>query len=190
MKLLPAILTLLFLQVVSLQEAWAFSLDDLMNRLSKTSNTKAWFIEEKQLALLETPVISQGTLTYRAPDYIRKEVHQPEQSLFEIQGEYLYIETAEEQQSFSLDSHPLLRAFAESYRATLSGNRIVLERHFKTELSGTMRQWTLDLKPIEGKVQKHIEAIVLTGSEDRILMVKTISATGDTSLMKIKPDEN
>ena len=58
-----------------------------------------------------------------------------------ISGDSLRIETGKEQRTLSLDSHPLIRAFAESYRAILSGNGATLEQHFETGLTGTLEDW-------------------------------------------------
>ena len=183
-----AVLSLIF-AFISLDINAGVSLDELMEQFSRTPMANARFIERKQLALLETPLTLEGTLSYRAPDYLKKEVNRPDHSLFEIRGDLLYIETSTEQRTLSLDSHPLIRAFAESYRATLSGNKIMLEQHFETELTGTIDEWSLRLLPKNSEVRSHIVTILLTGSENHILSAKTIEASGDTSVMKITPDE-
>ena len=183
-----AFLSLIF-AFISLDINAGVSLDELMEQFSRTSMANARFIERKQLALLETPLTLEGTLSYRAPDYLKKEVNRPDHSLFEIRGDLLYIETSTEQRTLSLDSHPLIRAFAESYRATLSGNKIMLQQHFETELTGTIDEWTLRLLPKNSQVRSHIATILLTGSKNHILSAKTTEASGDTSLMKIIPDE-
>jgi hypothetical protein len=87
-----------------------------------------------------------------------------------------------------LDSHPLIRAFAESYRATLAGDRATLEQHFETELSGNMEFWTLRLLPRGEPVQERIDSIVLTGRGNRIRTIATLETSGDTTLMTIVPD--
>ena len=166
------------------------SLENLMQQFSVVQQASARFIETKQLALLESPLTIEGNLSYRAPDYLKKEVTHPDRSLFEIRGDLLHIETRTEQRTLSLDRHPLIRAFAESYRATLSGNRSVLEQHFKTELTGDMHDWTLQLLPRNEQVSTHIAAILMTGSQNRILSAKIIEVSGDTSLMKIIPDDD
>lgn len=167
-----------------------FSLEILLKQFTRIKSADARFREEKQLALLEAPLVVEGTLSYRAPDYLRKEVHQPEHSLFEISGDSLRIETGKEQRTLSLDTHPLIRAFAESYRAILSGNGATLEQHFDTELTGTLEDWTLRLLPRDKQALTYITAINIKGSGNHIRSTETIEASGDTILMTITPEND
>jgi len=186
LRLLPALLVLLF----SPSAMAELSLDMLMEQFTRISSAEVRFREEKQLALLQAPLVVEGTLSYQAPDYLRKEVTLPEHSLFEIRGDTLYIETGNEQRTLSLDSHPLIRAFAESWRALLSGNGKTLERHFETELSGNIEHWTLRLQPRDAQVRTYIEAIIMIGSGVHIHSAETLEASGDTTLMTIMADDD
>jgi hypothetical protein len=186
LRLLPALLVLLF----SPSAMAELSLDMLMEQFTRISSAEVRFREEKQLALLQAPLVVEGTLSYQAPDYLRKEVTLPEHSLFEIRGDTLYIETGNEQRTLSLDSHPLIRAFAESWRALLSGNGKTLERHFETELSGNLEHWTLRLQPRDAQVRTYIEAIIIIGSGVHIHSAETLEASGDTTLMTIMADDD
>jgi len=167
-----------------------FSLEILLEQFTRINSADARFREEKQLALLKAPLVVEGTLSYRAPDYLRKEVQQPEHSLFEISGNSLRIETGKEQRTLSLDTHPLIRAFAESYRALLSGNGAILEQHFETELTGTLEDWTLRLLPRDKQARTYITAINIKGSGNHIRSTETIEASGDTTLMTITPEND
>lgn len=189
---MPEARSLLFLLLTCIsQYANAeFSLDTLMTQFTQTSSTEVRFREEKQLALLETPLILEGILSYRAPDYLKKEVHKPDHSLFEIRGDLLHIEIGSEQRTLSLDSHPLIRVFAESYRATLSGNGETLEQHFETELTGTMDNWTLHLLPRDKQARIYIETIIIKGSSGHINSTETLEASGDKTLMAIMPEND
>jgi outer membrane lipoprotein-sorting protein len=186
LRLLPALLVLLF----SPSAMAELSLDMLMEQFTRISSAEVRFREEKQLALLQAPLVVEGTLSYQAPDYLRKEVTLPEHSLFEIRGDTLYIETGNEQRTLSLDSHPLIRAFAESWRALLSGNGKTLKRHFETELSGNIEHWTLRLQPRDAQARTYIEAIIIIGSGVHIHSAETLEASGDTTLMTIMADDD
>jgi outer membrane lipoprotein-sorting protein len=186
----PRLLLALLVLFISLPVRAGLSLEVLLEQFSETRSANARFREEKQLALLETPLVVEGTLSYRAPDYLRKEVTQPDHSLFEISGDSLRIETGKEQRTLSLDSHPLIRAFAESYRAILSGNGETLEQHFETELSGTIDDWSLSLVPRDKQARSYIASIIVRGSNGQIRSTETREASGDTTLMTITPEDD
>jgi hypothetical protein len=179
--------TILFLLGLCIcQYAFAeISLEVLMEEFSKITHASAKFTERKQLTLLTAPLILEGTLSYHAPDYLKKVVNKPSPSLFEISGESLYIETATEKLILHLDSHPLIRAFAESYRATRSGDSKTLTQYFDADLSGTLENWTLNLSPKDEYVRTRIRTIQMTGSGALIRSVKTVELSGNTSFMKI-----
>jgi len=181
-----AALALLILSPLARAE---LSLENLMAEFSQVTSAHGRFTERKTLGLLEIPLLLEGTLSYRAPDYLRKAVTRPEPSQFEIAGDQLTVETADGQRSFSLDDHPMLRAFSESYRALLAGDREALDRHYQTALSGSLGHWTLRLRPRDAQVGARIREITLTGSDHHILSVETLETSGDTSLMTIVPDD-
>ena len=102
---------------------WAeMTLENLMAEFSQVTSAQAHFTELKTLTLLKEPLLLEGTLSYRAPDYLKKMVTRPEPSQFEIAGDRLIIATTAGKRSISLDAHPVIRAFAESYRALLAGD--------------------------------------------------------------------
>jgi len=161
-----------------------------MEQFARITSGDAVFREEKHLALLDAPLVLEGTLTYRAPDYLKKEVRTPKRSAFEIDGDSLHIMKGMERHTLSLDSHPLIRAFAESYRAILSGDGATLEKHFQTELTGTLEDWTLRLLPRDERVGKYIDSIIISGSYGRIYATRTQEVSGDTTLMSIAPEHD
>ena len=156
----PRCLLSLLVLFISPPAAADWSLGMLMQQFSQANPADTRFREEKQLALLQAPLVLEGTLSYRAPDYLKKEILVPEHSLFEISGDSLHIETGGERRTLSLDSHPLIRVFAESWRAILSGNGTTLEQHFETGLTGDREHWTLRLVPRDTQAHAYIEAII------------------------------
>lgn len=181
------VLLALFISTPALAD---LSLEMLLQQFSRTAAADVRFREVRQLALLEAPLIVEGTLSYQAPDQLRKEVLEPEPSLFEISGDSLRIETANEQRTLPLDSHPLIRAFAESYRAILSGNGKTLEEYFETELTGSIESWTLRLQPRDSQARAYLETIIMKGSSNHIYSTETLEASGDRSVMTIIPDND
>lgn len=166
------------------------SLDALMQEFSRTNSAEARFTERKTLAVLDTPVIMQGILSYRRPDYIKKEVLEPAHSVFEIDGDRLSVESAQGYHTFSLDSHPLLRAFAAPYRAILAGDLNGLRQYYNIGLGGANDAWVMELTPKDSRVQERLTRITVTGNGSRITSIRIDESSGDSSLMTIIADEN
>lgn len=165
-----------------------FTLDGFLADMAGVSATDGRFTETLTLDILESPLISHGTLSYRRPDYLMKKIELPEHMMFEAAGDRMVIETEQERRTLSLDTRPGIRAFVESYRATLSGDRTVLEKYYEVTLSGDHEHWTLRLQPKTTEMKSLVRHIELNGSGTRIERIMTLESTGGLSLMSITPN--
>jgi hypothetical protein len=165
-----------------------FTLDGFLDDMASIPATRARFTETLSLDILETPQTSHGSLTYRRPDYLMKKVESPEYMMLEVSEDHLVIETEQERHTFSLDARPEIRAFIESYRATLSGNRAVLEEYYEATLSGSREDWTLHLQPKSTEMKSRIQHIELAGSGTQVQQIETLESSGGLSHMSITPD--
>jgi hypothetical protein len=178
--------TLLLPRALPADEAW--TLPQLMDALAAVTEVDATFFERKEMAVLETPLESSGILRYRAPGEMEKEVLYPEPMRYTITRDRLVIDQPSgKRETFPLDQYPLLRVLSESLRATLAGDQETLERFYRVAFSGDVGEWTLRLEPIDPDIARHVIAIVLTGSNDRLLGVETLESGGDRSVMTIRP---
>ena len=162
-------------------------LTELMQKLSAVRAAGGKFTERKYLSILNEPLILEGTVHYRAPDYLKKEYDDPDSESYEVRGDNLTIEFPDgRRRDLSIDEHPVLRAFVESYRGTLAGDLEILRRHFKLELGGYMDAWQLRLTPRTPELAKRLRAVVMRGREGTVTSVETLEASGDRSVMMLE----
>ena len=62
-----------------------------------------------------------------------------------------------------LQDYPELAAFIDSIRGTLAGDRKALERNYRLSLEGTAEHWTLQLLPVDEKMQAVVKRIRIAG---------------------------
>ena len=156
----------------------------LMQALAQAPHPTTPFTETRHLNLLDVPLQSHGELEFRAPDYLRRSVAGGES--FEIDGGRLVVHTVGgEQRELSLDSYPGLRAFAESFRATLAGDLVALHRYFRSELHGTEQNWELRLVPTDAHLGAVIARISLFGHGGRVTRVETYERGGDYTVTRL-----
>lgn len=162
------------------------TLPELMRALSAVNETGGRFTERKYLSILSEPLILQGRVHYRAPDYVRKEYDDPDSENFEVRGDELTIEFPDgRRRDLSIDEHPVLRAFVESYRATLAGDEDTLKRYFQVELTGPMNAWELRLTPRQAELADILSAVIMRGRNSTVYSVETLEASGDRSIMTL-----
>lgn len=162
------------------------ALEQVMRMLAAVPKVEGTFREEKNLAMLQEPLVATGLLYYRAPAFLRKRTLSPQPEDYEADGDWLTIETpAAGRRQFNLGGYPQLRPFVEAIRATQAGNRAALERYYQLELQGTPAGWSLRLTPRDPQASQYVAAIVLRGRDGLISSMETLEPDGDRSLMTI-----
>ena len=161
-------------------------LQEVMSKFSEVKISRANFKESKTYAFLSKPLLSEGRLSYVAPDHIQKETLKPHHEFFEIKGGTLLISKADgKNNEMHLQNYPAIQAFAEAYRGVLSGDLKKLKRFYEIKFSGEFRQWVIVLIPRSGEVREYIEQLVFEGRGGTIIKMITVETGGDSTEMKI-----
>jgi outer membrane lipoprotein-sorting protein len=169
-----------------------WGVEQLMRSLAAIKSSQADFVERKQMAILEAPLVSRGRLIYQAPDRLEKHTLSPRRESLVLRGDELILESKDRNQRrvVPLGSQPMVRAFVESIRSTLAGDLATLNRHYAIKLAGGERQWRLTLKPGDRQVQEIVSEIQISGSGDAITRIEFFETSGDRSVMTITRDSS
>ena len=163
----------------------AWDIDALMDSLARNKSGRATFVETRRIAMHDKPVESSGELRYTAPDQLEKRTLRPRPEIMIVNGGELSIERGRQKYQLQLRTYPELAAFIDSVRGTLAGDRKALERHYRLSLEGPVERWTLQLLPLDEKMQAVIGRIRVTGARDQVNSIEIEQADGDSSLMTI-----
>lgn len=185
MKLLKY-LALLLLALLALPAA-AWDVSDLMKTLAANPGGKATFIEKRQLAVLDKPLVMTGDLVYAPPAYLEKRVLTPKPEILILDGDRLRYEAAGKKATININTQPELVGFIDSIRGTLTGNQRKLEDNYVLTLSGTPKRWTLILLPNDQQIAKYVLKITISGHDDKVTTIEYLQADGDKSVMTIQP---
>ena len=183
---LAALATGLALVTLSPSAFAAWDLQQLMDTLAQSKSGRATFVETKHIALLDKPVESSGELLYTAPDRLEKRTLKPKAESMTVNGGALLIERGKQKYHLQLQTYPELAAFIDSIRGTLSGDRKALERNYRLSLDGSAERWTLQLLPLDEKMQAVTRRIRISGVRDQVGSIEITQADGDSSLMVIE----
>jgi outer membrane lipoprotein-sorting protein len=167
--------------------AAGWGVEQLMQTLAAVKSSQARFVERKNLAILNAPLESSGTLVYVAPARLEKHTLAPRAESLVLDGEDVTITSTEPSQrrTLNLQDYPPIRAFVESIRSTLAGDLATLTRFYQVELVGSERKWRLTLKPSEPELQEVVREIRISGESGSINAIETIETNGDRSVMTI-----
>ena len=169
------------------QNGTGWGVQQLMRELGAVKRSQARFVERKYLKVLNAPLELRGTLTYVAPGNLEKRTLSPKPETLTVEGDRLTIESAarNERRTLRLKDYPVLWAFVESIRSTLSGDIAALKRFYRVELEGGPVQWRLYLVPRDKEMRTVISLIRIGGSRDRLELIEVHEANGDRSVMKV-----
>ena len=184
----PSPTGLLLALVAALATAAApLTVTELMQLLGSVESATARFVETRHSALLKSPLVLQGTLSYRRPDRVEKHVLVPHDERITVEGGQLTLENRAQnrRKTLPVNSAPGLAALIESIRATRAGDLAALQRYYALEIAGSREQWTLTLKPLDSQVADYVVSVALSGSNARIGRITIEEAGGDRSVMEI-----
>jgi outer membrane lipoprotein-sorting protein len=180
--------TVLAILLVVAGTAWAapaFDLARLMQLLAERPSSEAPYVERKYSALLSEPVVSSGTLAFRRPDVVEKNMEKPRRESFRIAGQELVFTRNGKAKRLALSSEPLLAAFAASLRGVLSGDAALLGEHYRLALTGTEPDWKLEMTPVDEEITRYVERIVVSGRAGRVAQIEVREASGDRSVLTV-----
>lgn len=184
MKMVRRVWCGLLLLLPFVVEAETFTLPQLMQRLAQVEQHSISYREQQYLSILDMPLESSGTLSFRAPDVLEKRVDNGGGS-YRVQGRQLEVEHDGEPRTLSLQSYPVLAAFVAAFRATLNGDQQTLERYYRVELQGELDDWQLSLRPTQSEMSRVLRAIHFYGNSERIRVIETLEQGGDHSRMEL-----
>jgi outer membrane lipoprotein-sorting protein len=186
-----ALLAAIVFLAASAVDAADWGVQQLMHELSQVKSTKARFVERKDIAILNAPLESSGTLLYTAPDRLEKHTLAPGAESLILDRDRLTLESKARNQrrTFALRDYPEIGAFVESIRSTLAGDLATLNRYYQVGLEGSRSRWRLTLKPTEAAMQRAVSEIRMEGSGDSIGSIEITETNGDRSVMTITPEK-
>ena len=152
----------------------------ILSKLARPAPMRTPFVEVRGSALLKAPLRLQGE--YRRPDAdtLVREVRAPYAETTTIRADEVAIARGERApRTFSLARAPELAGLQASFGALLSGDRALLERHYRIAAEGTRQHWVLTLVPKDAQLAKQVRDIVLRGRGAELRCIETRPAKGD-----------
>jgi outer membrane lipoprotein-sorting protein len=173
------------LLVLPLAAQAADPLAAVMAAFRAVRESRASFVEEKEVPELDRPIVSRGTLAWRAPDRLEKRTTEPAPELFLVEGDRLTLERPQRglRETIALDTAPEIRPLVEALRATLAGDLATLRQHHDVSFSGDTTQWRIVLVPRSLRLRGAVQRITLEGSVGFLAVVETQGNEGRTRLM-------
>ena len=174
----------------TLAQSW--TIEAVMEGLRRLQHVESTFTEIRHSAFLIKPLELNGTFVFRAPQTFIKETFKPfpERVLVDSNGvridqDKTQYEGQGRTQFIAADAHPLVEGLVASAKATMSGEKALLESRYELGIKGTEENWEVTLVPKEKALRDKVESILILGSQDLIQRVEIREADGDWSTIDL-----
>ncbi|ATB60512.1 putative secreted protein, xanthomonadin biosynthesis [Xanthomonas citri pv. fuscans] len=127
-----------------------------------------------------TPLRVEGH--YRRPDAqtLVREVSAPYRETTTLTGDEGVLEReGKSPRRFSLSRVPELAGLKSGLGALLSGDRALLEQHYRVSGQGQPQAWQLTLQPKDAAVARQVHELRLYGRNDELRCIESVPARGD-----------
>lgn len=161
------------------------TLSTLLQGFADMPGLEASFVEEKHLALLVSPLKSEGTLQFTAPGFLRRTVNSPRMSSVVVTPTTAQILSNGKLQTIKLLERKDIGALVQSLTWILAGNQQAIEQDFTVVLAQQSSGWRLTMTPKRKPLTELISRIVLDGSGPAVRTVKVLETNGDYSVTTI-----
>ncbi len=158
----------------------------LMSLLSQATQVDAPYTEKKYSSLLSEPLLSSGTLVYRRPDTVEKNITSPRTESYRFAGEDLVVVRNGAEKRYPLQSQPLISSFAASLRGVLAGDLALLQKHYKLALEGEEEAWRLDMVPLDQDTSRYVARILVSGRAGQVQQIEVRETSGDRSVLTVR----
>jgi outer membrane lipoprotein-sorting protein len=173
----------------------------LIDKLRKIRALTADFREEKRMAILVTPMVRVGKISYEAPDRLAQEVTEPSPSRLVLAANVLTMIDGKERHVLDIDQQPAVGLLVRLFLGVLAGDVAALGQHAKLTFrapaaSGNSAHpkhashaaagdaWNLDLDPTDPLLAKLIKSMSVSGHDAIIDVLTLVDGNGDQTVTK------
>lgn len=160
--------------------AAAVDADWILQKLARPAPVRTAFVELRGSAMLKAPLRIEGEYQRPDQDTLVRAVRSPYVETTTLRnGEATIARAGKTPRKFALSRVPELAGLQTSFGALLSGDRALLEKHYRLTPQGTRQQWTLLLAPLDAQMKSSVRDITLYGRGAELRCIETRPLKGD-----------
>lgn len=163
------------------------TVDSVLGRMARIPGLHCAYREEKRIALLSSPVVTEGVIDYArgastAAHRMARRTRSPHRDVVLIDAGELRMSDGRTTQRIDLASQPVVRSFVDSFLQLLVGDRASLERTYTLSLEPlTDGQWALVMRPRGAPLSQFLREIRFEGRADALTRMVMTEVSGDVT---------
>ena len=167
-------------------------LDKLFALFTSQGERRTAFVERRHSVLFRNPPETRGTLHFKPPTLLEREVTSPRRERVRIEGENVTLWTEDEngkvvERKASLATIPQLANLVLTIRSTLAGDLATLRKMFRVTLQAPLPKWRVELTPIDEPVANAVSMITMSGDRGEVERIQFTETSGDRTELLLSP---
>ena len=162
------------------------TLEALMQRMASTSGVRADFREEKTLALLESPLVSEGTLYFIPPSRMARITSRPGASALVIDGGRMSYTDEAGASDVDLAGNRIARNIVENFVVLFGGDLAALRERYDVGFRAEGIRWHMQLTPKAAPLSQLIASVGLRGNGPALEEMVIREADGDLTTTRFQ----
>jgi len=159
--------------------------ENILQLLVSQPQKKFHFVQEKKLAMLNKPLITEGELLLKEDNVVIWDIQKPYAIRYELHRNFIKETDANGERTISPGTNPLAAALTEAMMAIFSGHWENQENLAHLSADGTIAKWKLDVTPRSTDLQKLIQHITVDGSTNAITQINIIESNNDSTVIHL-----
>lgn len=167
-------------------------LDKLFAQFAAQGERRKAFVERRHSVLFRNPPETRGTLHFKPPAVLERDVTSPRREYVRIDAESVSLRTEGEdgkmiERKASLATIPQLAGLVQTIRATLGGDLATLRKMYRVQMTQPLPRWRVDLSPIDEPVAGAVSAISMSGNGGEVERIQFTETSGDRTELLLSP---
>lgn len=157
----------------------------VLEQLASSPDKHFSFRQEKKLAVLQQPLITEGELHIDPAHKITWDIRKPYVLRYELTPEYIREIGAEGEKLLKPGQNPIAAALTQTMAATLSGNWTDSHAQAHLQAEGSIAHWQLTITPTADALKPLITLIHVQGAAEYIERILITETNGDSTAIQL-----
>jgi outer membrane lipoprotein-sorting protein len=159
------------------------TLESVLAGFARVEALSAHFREEKRMALLTVPLVSEGDLYYQKPRLLARHTRTPSPASLVLSGDQLSFGDAQRKESMGVDGHPAVRVLVDTFVSVLAGDTKKLKDMANVQLERVgERGFRILVTPKDPSVLKLVKSMSFEGEGSVLTRMELVDSNGDRSV--------
>lgn len=160
--------------------------DSILLNLAKQKNRHFHFVQEKKLAVLDKPLITEGELILDEQQNVTWDIQKPFALRYVLTPDSIREIDAQGERTVQTGQNPLAAALTQAMAATFSGQWHDDSALATVTASGDAQQWQLHITPRSTELKTLIQTMTVDGTQHAITAVTILESNGDRAVIHLR----